>query len=86
VHKKKVKYGNIGLYFFTGIDQNMDMASQTPCELYWIEKKGKIRIVNSILPMNKCFRSYPVLSLRKVPSMSRTVPFARTTSKPEIEF
>lgn len=36
--------------------------------------------------MNKCFRSYPVLSLRKVPSMSSTVPFARTTSKPEVEF
>lgn len=36
------------------------------------------------VPINKCFISYPVLSLRKVPSMSRTVPSASTTSSPEI--
>lgn len=32
--------------------------------------------------MNKCFKSYPVLSLRKVPSMSITSPFAKTASRP----
>lgn len=32
--------------------------------------------------MNKCFRSYPVLSLRKVPSMSITLPSAKTASIP----
>lgn len=35
-------------------------------------------------PINKCFKSYPVLSLRKVPSISSTVPLARTTSRPEM--
>lgn len=36
-----------------------------------------------VLPINKCFRSYPVLSLRRVPSMSSTVPFAKTASRPD---
>lgn len=36
-----------------------------------------------VLPINKCFRSYPVLSLRSVPSMSSTVPFAKTASRPD---
>lgn len=35
-------------------------------------------------PINKCFKSYPVLSLRKVPSISSTVPLAKTTSRPEM--
>ena len=38
------------------------------------------------LPMNKCFKSYPVLSFRKLPSMSRTVPSAKTTSSPGKEY
>jgi hypothetical protein len=37
------------------------------------------------LPINKCFKSYPVLSLRKVPSMSSTLPFAVTASRPEMK-
>lgn len=35
------------------------------------------------IPINRCFKSYPVLSLRNVPSMSSTSPFARTASRPE---
>lgn len=34
-------------------------------------------------PINRCLRSYPVLSFLKVPSMSSTVPFAKTASRPE---
>lgn len=34
-------------------------------------------------PINRCLRSYPVLSFLKVPSMSSTVPFAKTASTPE---
>ena len=36
-------------------------------------------------PINKCFKSYPVLSLRRVPSISITVPLAKTTSRPTAE-
>ena len=42
-----------------------------------------IRFLSVSIPINKCFKSYPVLSLRRVPSMSSTVPFAKTASRPE---
>lgn len=48
-----------------------------------MQKRPKDRENSIGSPINRCLRSYPVLSFRKVPSMSSTVPFAKTASRPE---